>query len=211
MQNSKISDAQLAANRANAQHSTGPRTPAGKLASSNNARSHGLTGRVELQNPAEQLAYAQLGQRIIVEYKPCTIVEEQLAHTVLDAQWQMNCARALDQEIWNEREAARAQNGGRAVFVARPDGLTMELVTRYFQIHTRVFFKAVEQLTRIQNARRRAERNALIAAREDQLKHSYNRRKHGIILPPDGFVLSESTYHVLFTELAADARAKMTA
>ncbi len=35
------SPAQLAANRANAQHSTGPRTPEGKAASARNALSHG--------------------------------------------------------------------------------------------------------------------------------------------------------------------------
>jgi len=33
--------AQIAANRANAQHSTGPRTPEGKTASSMNALKHG--------------------------------------------------------------------------------------------------------------------------------------------------------------------------
>ncbi len=39
-----ISDAKRAANRANAQHSTSPRTPEGKAAVSRNAQSHGLYG-----------------------------------------------------------------------------------------------------------------------------------------------------------------------
>ena len=39
---------QIAANRANAQHSTGPRTAAGKLKSSRNAFRHGLSGSMPL-------------------------------------------------------------------------------------------------------------------------------------------------------------------
>jgi hypothetical protein len=41
----QVSDARLAANRANAQHSTGPTTPEGKAKSSHNAVKTGLTGR----------------------------------------------------------------------------------------------------------------------------------------------------------------------
>jgi hypothetical protein len=39
---------QIAANRANAKHSTGPRTAAGKLKSSRNAFRHGLSGYIPL-------------------------------------------------------------------------------------------------------------------------------------------------------------------
>jgi hypothetical protein len=39
------SQAQLAANTANAQHSTGPRTPEGKTVSAQNSRKHGLTSK----------------------------------------------------------------------------------------------------------------------------------------------------------------------
>ncbi|MGA2268535.1 MAG: hypothetical protein ABSH44_08715, partial [Bryobacteraceae bacterium] len=37
-----VSDKQLAANRANATHSTGPRTPQGKARSALNSRKHGF-------------------------------------------------------------------------------------------------------------------------------------------------------------------------
>jgi hypothetical protein len=43
---------QIAANRANAKHSTGPRTAAGKLKSSRNAHRHGLSGPMPLDLPS---------------------------------------------------------------------------------------------------------------------------------------------------------------
>src|SRR4051794_38051552 len=54
---SLLSPAKLAANRANAQKSTGPRTPDGKAASRLNALTHGLCARIPLvpgEDPEER-------------------------------------------------------------------------------------------------------------------------------------------------------------
>ncbi len=53
-----ISEKQLAANRRNARHSTGPRTDAGRKASSLNARRHNLTGQVTAMTETARLERA---------------------------------------------------------------------------------------------------------------------------------------------------------
>ena len=54
-----ISDARLDANRANAQHSTGPCTDEGKAISSMNAVKTGLTGRTVLLTADDAVIYQQ--------------------------------------------------------------------------------------------------------------------------------------------------------
>jgi hypothetical protein len=196
-----LTDAQLQANRQNAQHSTGPRTPEGKLISARNAISHGLTGRITFQFPEEQIAYAKLGQRFVAEYKPGAAIEELLLHTIHDAQWQMNRCRAFDEQIWREHAAG---------IFERPDGLTREIVNRYMVMHTRVLFRAIAELRKTQNARKREERNAAIQAHEERLKQPYNRRKHGLILPPDGFVLQDSAPYRFYAQKITEAVTQIT-
>ena len=60
---------QIAANRANAQLSTGPRTDAGKAASSSNAVSHGLTSRGFIILPGQREAFDQLRNVTSVEQR----------------------------------------------------------------------------------------------------------------------------------------------
>jgi len=55
--NSSISEAQLRANRANAQKSTGPRTEEGKARARFNARRHGLTGQFYCMSDEDEKAY----------------------------------------------------------------------------------------------------------------------------------------------------------
>jgi len=67
---SEISQEQLAANRANAAHSCGPKTEEGKKRSSLNATRHGLTARAVVLPREDQNEYLAFSKKIIDDLDP---------------------------------------------------------------------------------------------------------------------------------------------
>ena len=83
------SDAQFAANRANAQFSTGPKTETGKRTSSCNAVKTALTGMTVLL-PTDNVAdYQQLAQNFIALHQPVGFEEELLVQSLIDTEWRL--------------------------------------------------------------------------------------------------------------------------
>ncbi|HZS54756.1 MAG TPA: hypothetical protein VFA65_10165 [Bryobacteraceae bacterium] len=93
---SPISPAQLAANRANAQLSTGPRTAAGLAKSSQNAVKSGLTGRTVLLPTDDVEEYARFLAGIQRDLKPLGQVECELVQIVVDCFWRQRRIQALE-------------------------------------------------------------------------------------------------------------------
>jgi hypothetical protein len=82
--------AQLEANRQNAQKSTGPKTEAGKAKSSQNALTHGLTATGESLLPHEaQSSYYRFHQEMIESLHPVTGLENRLVHRITDTLWRL--------------------------------------------------------------------------------------------------------------------------
>jgi hypothetical protein len=65
-----LTDAKLNANRANAQSSTGPRTPEGKAKVALNSATHGLFSSRDLVLPDEQAEYDELRANLEPELRP---------------------------------------------------------------------------------------------------------------------------------------------
>ena len=89
----EISEAKLAANRRNAQKSTGPRTDEGKRVSSLNAVTHGLRAEtlVLLDEDAQVLANRRAAWRACL--LPGDEVEERLVDDAVVSTWQQDRAR----------------------------------------------------------------------------------------------------------------------
>jgi hypothetical protein len=94
-----------AINRANSQHSTGPRTAAGKQRSSLNALRHGLTAATPVLPTEDPAAYEAHRRAFLDEYQPATPTETQLVHELADTSWRLNRIPLLEADL-----LARAAN-----------------------------------------------------------------------------------------------------
>jgi hypothetical protein len=86
-----LSPAKLAANRANALKSTGPRTAEGRLRSAANARvTHGYCARESKLSAASLTEIAELEIRLTEQWQPTTSESAALVHEIAAATWRMD-------------------------------------------------------------------------------------------------------------------------
>jgi hypothetical protein len=90
------SPARLAANAANAQHSTGPRTPEGRARASQNARTHGLTARDLIIAPDEREEFEQLRTDYRATVQPQDGIQQSLFEELLGAAWNLRRIRRME-------------------------------------------------------------------------------------------------------------------
>jgi hypothetical protein len=93
------SASQIAANQANAQLSTGPRTPAGKSRSSQNSRSHGLTAKNLRVDHADQPAFDSLTSALREELTPEGELELSLFDRIVHAHWNLRKLTAFEADL----------------------------------------------------------------------------------------------------------------
>ena len=89
-----MTEAQLIANRANAQFSTGPCTQEGKKRSSLNAFRHGLTGQIVIHTSEDRQAFQKHCDEIRESLAPVGALETTLAQSIAKDYWRLNRARA---------------------------------------------------------------------------------------------------------------------
>ena len=92
-------DQRAEVNRANAAHSTGPRTAAGKQRSSLNALRHGLTGHVIVLPSEDHAAYQHHTRRFFDDLQPKGALEDQLVQSIADTSWRLNRVAALETNL----------------------------------------------------------------------------------------------------------------
>ena len=94
-----ISDAQLAANKANAAFSTGPRTEPGKSRSSKNALSFGLFTLNDFVRENEAEVYTKISTSLWAELTPEGTVEEFLTTELMSATWRLRRCRMVEEDL----------------------------------------------------------------------------------------------------------------
>ncbi|NQT17467.1 MAG: hypothetical protein HQ582_32225 [Planctomycetes bacterium] len=97
------SQRQIAANRRNAKRSTGPKTPAGKAASSANSLRHGLTAATTVLPDEAVEVYEAFRQALVDELAPATVVEAILVDRIVDLAWRLRRVGRVEADIFRRR------------------------------------------------------------------------------------------------------------
>jgi len=127
-------------NRQNAQHSTGPRTPHGKLASSRNSLKHGLASGTLLIAGEDPSAFEALRDALLCEHEPATETEQLLIQEMAQSYWLTQRAIRLQNECFTPEGVDQKQ---------------LSLFLRYQATHERAFHKALNTLLRLKQSRAR--------------------------------------------------------
>jgi hypothetical protein len=159
--------AQITANQSNALLSTGPRTEAGKLAVSANARTHGLAAKKFFLSPEEKPMFDELREAFLEHYRPATAHERLLLEEFVEAKWRCRTARTMENSfleiaITEQRKADSTLTVERAlarVFIDETLQKRMRLMMRYLSSAERSAEKAHRELERV-IAERRAQEHA---------------------------------------------------
>ncbi len=140
-----LSPARLAANRANAQLSCGPKTEEGKAVVARNRYQHGLTGNFMTLAWERAEDFEQLVADLRSEHQPSTPTEKLLVDRMAQHYWLMQRALSLQNLCFksdlplciNEKDLA--------------------LYLRYQTTHERAFHKCLRELAKLRAERRMAE------------------------------------------------------
>jgi len=147
---SEISEAQLAANRANGALSTRPRTGEGQKRSSRNAMEHGLTGCTVLLPPGKRPDYDAFSQEIFNQLKPASPMEREKVQLIVDQLWRLRRAAAIENGLMGMMDPEVAEE------IEIDTGVVRQLATlaSYVQRIQRVLREAQKQLEEMQRVRR---------------------------------------------------------
>ena len=131
-------------NVANSQHSTGPRTDAGKAASSQNARKHGLSARHVPLSPEERPMFEHLEANLRAEVKPRGTLQELVFAELVVSAWKRHIVNTL---------IAEAASSTRELFSDEPSERVRKL-QRHKNDQDRAFNRSMRQLTQLQTLAR---------------------------------------------------------
>ena len=194
-----VSDARLDANRANAQHSTGPKTEEGKAKPSMNAVKTGLTGRTVLLSTDDAIIYQHHLDRNFTEFSPATDKEKALVQTIADAEWRLLRIVPLEAGIY---AIGRLELADQFAAFADSDNREALILSKIFMTYRRDLGNLALQERRLRNQRKTdiAELQQLQKDRAEQEKELSKKRHNEVQRACE--LNNKASYHKLDLDLA---------
>jgi hypothetical protein len=147
---------QTAANRMNAQKSTGPRTAAGKAVSRFNALKHGIYAVHQIMFDEKPEDLAELTAEYHEQYSPADANQRFLVDTLVHNEWRLRRTRRVEAELWQTAyntfivrniETTVTCTSGDAFAT---DSSTFERLQRVVNSCERAYHRASHELERVQ-------------------------------------------------------------
>src|SRR3979411_1454298 len=152
---------QIAANRLNAQKSTGPRTPEGRAAVRLNGVKHGLTAETLVLKGESESDFTALFDSLEAEHDPITPTEEALVVQLAMATWRLR--RLYHSEAGfsayklrgatDNRKELNLNDSERLGYVTSLSTETLPLFNRQEARLERTFYRALHELQRLRKER----------------------------------------------------------
>ena len=136
---------QIDANRANAQQSTGPKTDAGKAASSQNAAKHSLTSKYLIILPGMEPAFAELDSGLRGKLDPQGALQEVIYKRVVECAWNLERCRKAEGDVLTKVAHSNVDPLVNAEFQDRFDR-----IHRYARESENSMYKAMRELGKLQ-------------------------------------------------------------
>jgi hypothetical protein len=162
-------EAQVTANRLNAQESTGPRTAEGKAAVALNAVKHGLRAQAVVLPGEEPDEYEQYRERMLEDLQPQDLQEMEQAERIVDLAWRLRRAGRYHSAVF---DALYEQQAATLAAEAGEPGAGDRVLGRMLVAD----FSGPRVLERVQLYERRIERSLLRARAEWDELHARPRR-----------------------------------
>jgi hypothetical protein len=161
--------AQIAANQANSQLSTGPKTPTGQAAAARNNFRHGLAPASAFWVlPSEcQTDFNNLLAAFRDEHQPATTTEEALVQAMAEHHWLRHRALRLEESCFD-------YTTGQII-----DAQKLSLYLRYQTTHERAFHKALNDLLKLRAEKRKEGLDeAAYSQRAEDSRKAFERQQH---------------------------------
>jgi hypothetical protein len=147
--------ARIEANCLNAQHSTGPRTPAGKAIASLNAIRHGLRCDRVVLDREDAATYEAIRNQLEMEHGPATALEVVLVDQLAQITWKLRRlaeaeAAMFEQMFAGPTPARQEMTAGEAMLrdIKSHNPVTLKLQLYQVRIE-RAFYRAITELRRL--------------------------------------------------------------
>ena len=168
---------QIAANRLNAQLSTGPRTPEGRAAVRLNGVTHGLTAETIVLKGESETDFTDLLNSLEAEHDPATPTEEALVAQLAMATWRLRRLYHSEAGFYTYKLKDTADSKKRydlddashLGLISAWNNKTLEMFSRNEGRLERSFYHALHELQRLHKERQSNLASVLPAAPEDEV------------------------------------------